>query len=1327
MQKPPADGTLKGETTDASHQPPQAQQHGALSSQTLEQIPLLATESMEKLEGVAHVGADGSEDQVTDIEEPFGVGALPDSNGGQENLAVDGQPAAAASPTEANSFSTETESSPSDENEAQEVSRADCAAGSSETARTAGSGESDSAHSSPEQPPQHESVDGDCETRVHATEARGRESPQDAGTGRRRSDMVDSTSPRVGGSETGEGSSGQVAAYHDEDQPAGAEQPVGVPAVHAPPSGSELSDLQPATGNNLPKDTSSCESSRVNSTVEQFCASPSREDSRGRVLLVAGDAGKLADVVISSSLVAVAAAVKATSREKYCQPGPGGETNQLPIQEAWQGVPSAEQIDAEKEAVRLSTRELTEESTRLSSAPIRTDVVNSFLAGVYEIVSALGAAAAAKAQPSAVESSSRTATDSATVVVQHQPVPIEREGSDHSDQLDKTEDRLLPESNVSVSAPESGSMGEPATAADDERPPSGGNETVRGGEEDEKPTGTVLLDDRPSPPSSASLRAAVVQDFMSETSETIASELLKTAPGMTPATKTLSDEPPPTRDKATDCTDKAKDHVPRVPSTSILESEALVDPATAAGDEIPPTSGDEVVGGRVEDEQPKGRVPSDDCPGPPSSVSLRATVVQDFMSNTCGTIASELAAATVEIPPDMAPATRTLSEEPVPARDKPIDDIIPLDKTGDHVPPVPNASASESESLVEPATVVGDERMPISDGVAVDGGLEDEQRAGTGPIGDHPGPPSPASLRAAVVQDFMSETRATIASEVVTAVLEIPPDMAAAAKTLSEEHTEGTIQLDKTEDHVQPVPNVSASEKESLVEPATAVGDERIKVSDGMAVDSGVEDEQPTGTGPTGDHPSSSFVSDTFVTVASEAAAAVMEIPPDMAPATKTMPGEPWLIGEEEFADSDIQLDKTEDHAFLVSDATASESAGDNRPPIDGDEMADDEKRIRDAPSSPTPPSSASLRGAVVANFLSDAYETTATTEVCAATEPSAPNEHAGSVSASAKDPTTGVVELDISRGSIEQSLPVFDTHQSEQGQRQEQRPANTQKPDNEAAKQEEEAQHQTTVLVRRSSSISQRPLLPSESLHIAVVEGCLSGTLSGLLSAEAEAEAAADGQRDQATLDGPPSREPRAAARTAAIAGDVEDGGEATREDTAAIQVMRNSLVEAMAVTKQRSTSPRDDCSTGEEDRGAAQARDGVYLSTPPGTPEEEGKNNANPGLDVPSESNLVDNGHPPNPRSVEALAYLAKAGARAKSQGEASEKTRVEAAEWLSVAGTAAKTAQDSADKARADALSWLRDTGAKALSSKGRQREETLAPASSAWAEADVLFSD
>eukprot|EP00903_Cladosiphon_okamuranus_P008481 g8148.t1 len=1528
IRKPPADAMLEEETSEASHQ---AQQQGALSSEAFQQMPLLAAGSMEQLEGVAHVGTDGNEDQATNIEQTFNDGALPGNNGGQENLAVGDHPAAASSPKGANSSSPETE------------------ANSSETARTADPSESNSAQSSPEQPPERESVDGDCQTRMPAADIRGHEPPQDA-------DKVDSTSPGVGRSDTGEEISGQFAARHEEDQPDDAGQPVGVPAVHATPSGSELRDLQPATGNNLPQDTPSCESSGVNSTVEEFQAPPPREDSHGRVLLVAGDAGKLADEVISSSLAAVAAAVKGAPREKHCQPGPGVDTSQLPIQEAWQGVPSAEQMGAEKEALWLSPTERTKESSGLSYASIRTAVVNSLLAGVYEIVSALGAVAAAKAPPFAVENTCRTAADSATMVLQHQSISIKREGNDDPGQLDETAYRPLREFDASAS--ESKSWGQPATAAD------GGEEKVRGGEESEKPTGTGPAVYCPSPPSSASLRAVVVQDFMSETRETIASELLEIALGVAPATKTFSDQPPLTGDEGTGCTNNAKGHVPPVLGLSVLERESSVEPATAtwderppgSGDEVvggtledegptgcvpsdgcpgqpsstslrtavvqdfmsdtcarvalelaaaaveippdvaparsevleepvpardepindtiqpdktkghlppvhttsapekeslvepvtatwderPPTSGDEVVGGRLEDEQPQGCVPSDDYPGPPSSAPLRAAVVQDFVSDTCGTIALELAAAAVEIPPDMAPARSALLEEPVPARDEPVDDTIQLNKTGDHVRQVSSASASGSESLVEPRTAVGVERIAISDGVAVNGGeadehptgtgatgdrlnscssaslraavvqdfmsdtcaiiasetaapaveippdmaakalfdeptertfqpdktnghlppvhtasapekeslvepvtatwderpptsgdevvggrLEDEQPQGCVPSDDYPGPPSSAPLRAAVVQDFVSDTCGTIALELAAAAVEIPPDMAPARSALLEEPVpardepvDDTIQLNKTGDHVRQVSSASASGSESLVEPRTAVGVERIAISDGVAVNGEEEDKHPTETGATGDRLNScssaslraavvqDFMSDTCAIIASETAAPAVEMPPDMA--AKALPEETSPIREEEPTDRNIQLEKIEDRVLSVSDATASESAEDRTPPIHGDEMADDENRIRNAPRSPTSP--AFLHGEVLADIVSGAYETSATTEARTASEPSPPNEHACSASSPIKDSTTGVVELDSSRGSIKQSLTAFST-QSEQ----EQRPAIPRKLENGASKQEKVVQHQATVLPRRSSSTSQRSLLPSESPHIAVVDDYLSNTLSGLSSAEAESEVATFGKRDQETLDGPP-REPGAAARMAAIAGDVQDGGEVTRKDTTAIQAMSNSLREAMAMTEQRLTSPRDVCSRRGADHGTAEAHDGVCSPTPPGTPEEEKKDNAIPGLepDVPSGPNLVDNGHPTNPRSREALAFLAEAGVRAKFQGEASDKARQEAVEWLALAGAAAKTAQDRADKARADALSWLRDTGAKELSSKGEEnrREETAA---------------
>lgn len=371
--------------------------------------------------------------------------------------------------------------------------------------------------------------------------------------------------------------------------------------------------------------------------------------------------------------------------------------------------------------------------------------------------------------------------------------------------------------------------------------------------------------------------------------------------------------------------------------------------------------------------------------------------------------------------------------------------------------------------------------------------------------------------------------------------------------------------------------------------------------------------------------------------------------------------------------------------------------------------MTDGEERVRDAPSIPSPPSSASLREAVVGDFLSGVYGTVSATAAGAVAAPSALNERAGSVPALTEGSAVGVVELDTPRDNIEPSLTVSDARPSEEQQRQEERTPTIRPPKNKPAKQEE-PQHQAATLAC-SSSTSRRS--PSDvPLHTRVVQDYLSDKLSGLLPAEVEAEAAAaSGQRSHATPDVPPPHDPRAASQTAA-AGNVRDGSETPREDTSAILEMRNSLVETMAVPAQKMTRAGDACcaSGGGEERCAAEARGGLCSPTPPGTPEEERHCNANPELkkEVPTEPSRVDDGHSPNPRSVEALAYLAEVGARAKSLGEVSRKARDEAAEWLRLTGATAKTTQDSADKARADASSWLRDTGARALSLKGGQRE-------------------
>ena len=1338
---PPA-YTLKGVTTESSHQPPQAQQQGNPSSEAFEQIPLLAAGAMEQPEGGV-AGAEGNKNQAANSNgNSSSLGALYDGNDGQENLAVSGQPAVATSPTKTNSSSAETGPSPRDENEAQEVPRTDGAVVSSEAAHTAGSCEHDPGHSSSERSPLRQSVDGNYETRLPAAEARRGESPED--------DDVGSTTPRVGGSESGEEGPGHLAALRDEDHTTSSDNAIG------------LNDLQPPAGNDPPEHVPSCEASGESPTVEGFHFGS--DAGPERVLRVSGDARKLADEAISSSLLAVAAAIRASPRDKRCQPETVAETIRAPTQASSHGVQSTEQIDLEKDA---SPAESTGKPNAGLPASVRTAVVDNFLAGVYEVASALGAAAAARVPPPAVEEMPKIAVDSAAVVSQQQPVPIDHEDFDQSDGVDKIENHLSPVCNAS--APASEPVVELATVVvgGEERTIVSDGVTEDGGKEGETPIDTVPAGDHPSPPSSASLRAAIVQDFISEASETIASEVVATAaeapPEAAPIKNTPSKKPSPTRDEPADDTirvDRTGDNAPQESGTSASAREPLVEPAAGGvvGDERPPMDGDETEDGGEGGEKPTDTAPTDEYLSPPSSASLRAAVVQDFMSDMVEAIASQVVAKAVETPPATAPAKTALSEDPASTRDKPADDIFQLDQTEEHALPVPGTSVSDKDSLVEPAAeIVGDEHPPRGGGKIADGEEEDNKPTGAAPTDGQPSLPSSASLRAAVVQDFMFETSQTIASEAAAMAAETPPDTAPVTTTLSEElsptrnePTGGIVQLAKPGDHVPPVCNSLVSGKEFSVEPAAevVVGNERIPVSDGVAADGGGEVEKPTGPVPTDDQPNppssaslraavvQDFISETSETIASEMAATSAETPPDISPATKTLLEEPAPTRDEP-ADDTIRVDRTGDAVLpepgtstparepLVELAAGGVGGDERRPATGGNEVADGEKRIRDSASGLSPPSSASVRGAVVADFLSGTYGAVATTQArAAAVAPSPPNGQASSVPAPTEDdPANGVVELDTPRANTEPSLAVSVAHQSEQQEhrREEQRTAAAQQLESEEPPKQEEVQHQAA---------SQRSLPSDESLRPAVAEDhLLSDTLAGLLPAGGKDEAAAaTEQRDQPTPDErrPPSRgEPAAAAaaRTATAGCDEQDGGgrrEATPEhNAAAVLAVRNSIVEAMAATaEQGSTTPGDStaCTTGGgEGRGAAKAREGLCSPTPPGTPEGKRRGNASPSDDseVPAEEpNPGVGGHPPsNPRSAEALSYLTEAGARAKSHEEASGNAKGEAAEWLSLAGATARTTQDRADKARADASSWLRDTGARALSSEGTKATDSV----------------
>ncbi|CAM9321588.1 unnamed protein product [Ectocarpus sp. 8 AP-2014] len=244
--------------------------------------------------------------------------------------------------------------------------------------------------------------------------------------------------------------------------------------------------------------------------------------------------------------------------------------------------------------------------------------------------------------------------------------------------------------------------------------------------------------------------------------------------------------------------------------------------------------------------------------------------------------------------------------------------------------------------------------------------------------------------------------------------------------------------------------------------------------------------------------------------------------------------------------------------------------------------------------------------------------------------------------------------------------------------------------------------------------------------LELAVVTDYLSGALTRAAEAEAvTADAAADASssepsnggmmgEDQAT---PGAPYPRGDTGDAINGADIEtkaDDEISSGEDPVPGLAMHSAVCEATATGEQESpdhgdTSPKD----GDDQSGKAtkNVSDGLQLTTPLCTPEEEGPSADKPEIkpEVPSNAVLTaDGGGSPAARSTEALAYLTQAGERAKSLQEGSEKAHLDASLWLrdtagkALSREAAATAEPSSETPPGTVAAELAAAAASAASS-------------------------
>lgn len=867
-------------------------------------------------------------------------------------------------------------------------------------------------------------------------------------------------------------------------------------------------------------------------------------------------------------------------------------------------------------------------------------------------------------------------------------------------------------------------QGQPGQVERKEPPPegtsfSGNDDDYRG--KAKRPSSVDSRGERTTPVSASSVRTAVMENFLAGVYEIVSA--LRAA-------------------------EEAKTRV--VASVSASNDECSVKIATAADTNSTPDSVTTEDAGVVADEKTRDREESHPRP-PPSPASLQAAaVVEDFVHDAYKNIAkTEAEKKVVKASTTSADrATESLSEDPIPIESETTGGVTSFDGAEDQAPQEAGAAASKEESAVSrTATAVENEGPP--GGRVVDAGVNDERRTGVEPE-NHPSPPSSASLQAAVVEDFVSGTYKAVAISggaedrgLVSSEEPFPSGKGLAGSA---------VQPDSAEDQPVPVAGATAVKEESEVNVATTTTADHartISADGGSPVDAEVAvEEKQAGCAPDDPNPRTStptrtavvldFLSGAYETVATRAAARAVGTPIALDLTIESLSKE---VGEE----CSTRLDGTEDQARCLALASEDESPAEPAaivikeiiPIPTGSGMPPDAegvgiKRTEDAPGE-RPGSSplASLREAVVADFLSDAYSVVAMSRSSTTAATSVPSIHPESALLFTAEPATAVPDVDVAgenKGVSPSTIFAGDCPSE---------PQHTTTPlTNETAPEEKEGGNEegeekqaekvtaaTGAEIIPGSLSSDEPVISSAL----VVEEHLSDAPPARKAAEMEGTTAAAATSPADGITGAEGvQTPRGASpprglgaadgtQTVGKARDVhvDTAGEDNDATAAVILAMRCSIVEAMALVEQTPTTatiPGETCTKKkrvEEEEGGdtpddVTRGDGLCSPTPPGTPEENRLDNGSPALDpeVPTDPAPVDGSRLPGPRSVEAFVYLSEAGARAKSRTGDLDRAQREAAEWLCLAAARAHSAQAQADKARVDASSWLRDRGARAL---------------------------
>lgn len=382
------------------------------------------------------------------------------------------------------------------------------------------------------------------------------------------------------------------------------------------------------------------------------------DSDRGQVSRIGADARKLVDEVISSSLVAIPASVAAMSQEdssklKLDEKTHDGQDLTTSFEEDSQ---SLGEVGCREAVKRRSSRLQAQEeapaspmhSPRYASLPM--DFAEDFLSHVYEVVSAMGAAAAATVAPKAA--TAVIAESSPSVVTETLPeklVRADQEPVAPPVRLGSTEDIVVPEpgavslvnETLASVATETVALSTAGAAETDRGPvenviPGEGHGTTEASDTMASPSNTL------SRPLSASIRSAVVADYLSEVIPVLA-----LAGESIPLTRGAHLEAAPSVEGVTNVSQGLHFGQEKRMSSSALTGEGLPEQRSQPTETL--SLGNEPA---REEEKEKGGAESathdtaSDTTPTSVSITLRRAVVEEYMSDTLPRVVAAISVPT---------------------------------------------------------------------------------------------------------------------------------------------------------------------------------------------------------------------------------------------------------------------------------------------------------------------------------------------------------------------------------------------------------------------------------------------------------------------------------------------------------------------------------------------------------------------------------------------------------------------------------------------------------------------------------------------------------